>query len=92
MLSETAELSDLKSNKKSSKGSLRPNEEKFALAFAFYRARARARGSEEEKRERESKSESKRERNKEKERERRGGELAREARRAMEKEMRINSR
>lgn len=54
VLSETAELSDLKSNKKSSKGSLRPNEEKFALAFAFYRARARAREHAGAKRKREN--------------------------------------
>lgn len=41
-LSGTAELSDLKSNKKSCKGSLRPNDEKFALAFAFSRERSAA--------------------------------------------------
>ena len=40
-LSGTAKLSDLKSNKKSCKGSLQPNDEKFALAFAFSRERAR---------------------------------------------------
>lgn len=63
VLSETAELSDLKSNKKSSKGSLRPNEEKFALAFAFYRARAsestRERRGKERTREQERKQERK---------------------------------
>lgn len=53
VLSETAELSDLKSNKKSSKGSLRPNEEKFALARSPSIARAREHAGAKRKRENE---------------------------------------
>jgi hypothetical protein len=42
-LSETAKLSDLKSNKKSRKGSSHPGDEKFALASpSFLRASASA--------------------------------------------------